>query len=204
MAKTLLEMTSLMFAPTRLGMFLTGALLLASSTASQSLDGVWRSQGYGYLIEIRGPVVKAFEVTAQTCVPGFTAKRDTSVVPGREAAFKTVDGDVFFVRTGGSGDHRLLHSDGSASDVRIDRLPRRPEICEQPASNTPLSNFEVFTRTWAEHYISFDLKQINWAKIVAENRPKITSQTTPAQLFDVFERMIKPFGDAHTFIEARS
>jgi hypothetical protein len=202
MAKNLLEMKRRMFLPARLGVFLTGTLVLASSTAAQSLDGVWRSQGYGYVIEIHGPVLKSFEVTAQTCVPGFTAKRDTSVVAGREATFKTTDGDVLFVRTGGSSDHRLLHYDGSASDVRIDRMPRRPEACDQPAGNTPLNNFEVFTRTWAEHYISFDLKQINWAQIVTDNRPKVTSQTTPGQLFDVFEMVIKPFGDAHTFIEA--
>lgn len=202
MAKNLLEMKRRMFLPTHLGVFLTGTLVLASSTAAQSLDGVWRSQGYGYVIEIHGPVLKSFEVTAQTCVPGFTAKRDTSVVAGREATFKTTDGDVLFVRTGGSGDHRLLHYDGSASDVRIDRMPGKPEACDQPAGNTPPNNFEVFTRTWAEHYISFDLKHVNWAQIVTDNRPKVTSQTTPGQLFDVFEMVIKPFGDAHTFIEA--
>ena len=202
MTKTFLEMKRHIVVPARFGMFLAGTFVLASTAAAQSLDGVWRSQGYGYVIEIHGPVLKAFEVTAQTCVPGLTAKRDTSVVPGREATFKTADGDVFFVRTGGSGDHRLLHYDGSASDVRIDRLPRRPEACDHPGSNTPVSNFEVFTRTWAEHYISFDLKQINWAKVVADNRPSVTSQTTPAQLFDVFEMMINPFGDAHTFVEA--
>jgi len=184
----------------RLGMLLTACLV--SSAAAQSLDGVWRSQGYGYVIEIQGPVLKGFEVTQQTCLPSLTANRDTSSVPGREATFRTGDGDVFFVKTGGTDDHRLLHSDGSASDIRIDRLRRKPEACDQPTGDTPLDNFQVFTRTWAEHYISFDLKQTNWDKIVADNRPKVTSQTTPAQLFEIFETMIKPFGDAHTFIAA--
>jgi hypothetical protein len=30
-----------------------------------------------------------------------------------------------FVRAGGSADHKLLHSEGSASDERIDRIPRQ-------------------------------------------------------------------------------
>jgi hypothetical protein len=177
------------------------AILWAPAHA-QSLDGVWRSQGYGYVFDIHGPALKSFEVTKTTCVPGFTANRDTISAPGREATFKSTDGEIFFVRTSASNDHKLLHNDGSASDMRIDRLPRMPAVCDQPTANNPLANFEVFTRTWAEHYISFDLKHTDWGKVVADNRPKISSQTTPAQLFDVFEAMIKPFGDAHTFIEA--
>lgn len=175
--------------------------VLCASAQSQSLDGVWRSQGYGYVFEIQGPSSKQFEVTATTCVPGSTAQRDTSAISGREATFKA-DGEIFFVRSGGSPDHKVLHDDGSASDVRIDRLARMPAVCDRPTPNTPVDNFDVFTRTWAEHYISFDIKHTDWAKVVAANRPKVTSTTTPAELFDVFEAMIKPFGDAHTFIGA--
>ena len=77
-----------------------------------------------------------------------------------------------------------------------------PAVCDLPAANTPRGDFEVFTRTWAENYISFDLKQTDWDKVVAANQAKVDSTTTPAQLFDVFVAMIKPFGDAHTGIEA--
>jgi hypothetical protein len=65
-----------------------------------------------------------------------------------------------------------------------------------------LGNFEVFSRTWAEHYISFDLKNTDWDDVVRTNRPKITPTTTPAELFDVLEGMIRPFGDVHTFLGA--
>jgi hypothetical protein len=61
---------------------------------------VWRSEGYGYVFEIQGQGLKAFEVTTRTCVPSFTAKRDISSVPDREATFRTADGDVYFIRTG--------------------------------------------------------------------------------------------------------
>ena len=89
-----------------------------------------------------------------------------------------------------------------ASDVRIDRLPRLPAVCDHPTTNTPENNFEVFARTWSENYISFDLKKSDWAKVVETNRPKVTSKTTPAELFDIFEGMIAPFNDAHTYISA--
>jgi hypothetical protein len=55
---------------------------------------------------------------------------------------------VFFLRSGGTADHRLLHNVWSASDVRIDRIAKLPATCDHPTPNTPLGNFEVFNRTW--------------------------------------------------------
>jgi peptidase S41-like protein len=166
------------------------------------MDGVWRSQGYGNVFEIHGPTVNTFEVTTTTCVAGEAAAIDTTPVPGRIATFKTPGGGEMFVRAGGSADHKVLHREGSASDERIDRLPRLPAVCDHPTANTPAGNFDVFAQTWAEHYISFDLKKTDWGKVVEANRSNVTSSTTPAELFDIFERMIGPFGDTHSFLAA--
>ena len=186
-----------------LSMALAWTLVASASGRTPTLEGVWRSQGYGNVFEIKGPTVKAFEVTATTCVPGFTARRNKTTIAGREATFTSQDRDVFFIRAGGSSGHKLLHSEGSASDVRIDRLPRLPAVCDDPTPDTPTDNFEVFARTWAEHYISFDLKNTDWAKVVEANRSHITPKTTAAELFDIFERMIGPFNDTHTLSTAR-
>jgi hypothetical protein len=179
------------------------AVVAGSAPAqSPSMDGVWRSQGYGNVFEIHGPTLNGFEVTNTTCVAGATAAVDTTPVPGRTATFRTPGGSEMFVRAGGSADHKLLHSEGSASDQRIDRIPRLPAVCERPTENTPAGNFEVFAQTWAEHYISFDLKKTDWGKVVEANRSKVTADTTPAELFDILERMIGPFGDTHAFLAA--
>jgi hypothetical protein len=182
--------------------FLFVIAMMCHFAHADSLDGIWRSQGYGYAFDIQGSKLKAFEVTTTTCVPGFTADRATIATPGSEATFKTSDGDEFFVRESADPDHKLMHNEGSASDMRIDRVPKMPEVCDKPTANTPTYNFEIFTRTWAEHYISFDLKHTYWEKLVTENRSKVNAKTTPAQLFHVLESMIKEFGDAHTFISA--
>ena len=166
------------------------------------MDGVWRSQGYGNVFEIHGATSNAFEVTNSTCVAGGTAAVDTTPVPGRIATFRTPGGGEMFVRAGGSADHKLLHSEGSASDERIDRIPRLPAVCDHPTENTPAGNFEVFAQTWAEHYISFDLKKTDWGKVVAANRSKVAPTTTPTELFDILETMIGPFGDTHAFLAA--
>ena len=171
------------------------------SAQTSTLEGVWRSQGYGLVFEIKGTTLKAFEVTSTTCVPSFEAPKDSTAVAGREATFKHPDGYEFFIRAGSSDDHRILHNEGSASDVRIDRLPRLPAVCNRPTEDTPAGNFEVFTSTWAEHYI--DPKKTDWTKVVEGNRSQVTPKTTPGELFDIFERMIEPFNDAHTFVYSR-
>ncbi|MFN8582001.1 MAG: S41 family peptidase [Gemmatimonadaceae bacterium] len=176
----------------------------ASALGAQSLDGVWKTQGYGYVIRIAGDTLSGHEVTRLSCLPSFTATRDTTRDPAREATFQTPDGNVFFVRSGGERDHRRLHFDGAASDMRIDRIPSMPSVCSTPTADTPLVNFDVFATTWADHYILFDQKHVDWAAVVASNRAKITASTTPTELFDVLEGMIKPFDDAHTFIGAPS
>src|SRR5579862_6787256 len=139
-------------------------LLFAPVTAfgADSLDGIWRSRGYGYIFNFQGPALRAFEVTPTTCVPGFTATRLPTPGSDRGVTFATTDRDVFFVRPGGDAAHQTLHFEGSASDMRIDRLQGLPPICDRPTPDTPLDNFEVFTRTWAENYISFDLKHVDW------------------------------------------
>src|SRR4051812_11402893 len=161
------------------------AICFISIAAAQSLDGFWQSQGYGFVFQFQGPALKAFELTTRTCMPGLTAKRSTNAAPGSEAAFQTKGGDLYFIRAGGSPDHKLLHYDGAASDIHIDRVPHLPTLCDKPTANTPLENFEVFTRTWAEHYIAFDLKRTDWEKVVSQNRSKVTPQTTPTQLFEI-------------------
>ena len=39
------------------------------------MDGWWVSEGYGTLLEIQGDRIKAFEITAISCLPNWTAKR---------------------------------------------------------------------------------------------------------------------------------
>jgi hypothetical protein len=176
--------------------------LSGSSAQKQSLDGVWRSEGYGMVFDIQGATLKSFEVTATTCVVSDAARRDDTSMAGREATFKPTGGDVFFIRSGGTADHRLLHNVSAVSDVRIDRIAKLPATCEHPTPNTPQGNFDVFTRTWAENYILFDQQKADWDATVAANRAKITDKTTPSELFDVLAGMIEPFHNTHTYIEA--
>jgi hypothetical protein len=183
-------------------LFLLVFLVGASKSSAAPPDGIWQSQGYGYVFEFQNSALQAFAVTETTCVRSFSAKREARAIDGYEATFRGPDELRLSLESGGTPDHRLLHIDDSVSRIRIDRLPRKPAVCDHLTDNTPLGNFEVFAQTWAEHYISFELKHTDWNKVVAENRAKVTPATTPSQLFDILKSMITPFGDAHAAIIA--
>jgi hypothetical protein len=171
----------------------------AGCVYAQSLDGVWQSRESGAVYEIRGAVLTAFELTSRTCVKSFTARRPA----GKPARFQERGGDTFFVSPVAGRDSLLFHSEGDLGGIAFDRLPALPALCREPAPDTPENNFEVFVRTFAEHYVSFDRRGIDWEGVIMENRPKIGSGTAPSQLFDILASMIRPLADLHTGIEAK-
>jgi hypothetical protein len=179
---------------------LTGAL----SVQAQSLDGSWSAEGYGLYFELSGPTLKAFEVTSMSCLPSFSAERSAAESNGDDA-FKVVDRPTTFIlRSGGNPDRRFLHMNGAASDIAIRRQRGAPATCSTPTPDTPLSNFDVFTRTWAEQYGFFDIKKADWSALVARYRSKVNDRTTAAELFQMLKEMIEPFDDAHTSIRAET
>ncbi len=167
------------------------------------LTGVWKSDGYGYVLVATGDTLQAFEVTKTTCVPSFKAAKVASTDPSADLQYRA-DGQVFTVTAGNDSTERYLKSSGAASYMTLRRLASRPPTCEPPTANTPEKNFEVFAQTWAEHYILFDEKKADWPAIVAKARAQVTPSTTPEQLFEVMQGMIAGFEDAHTFIGADS
>lgn len=177
-----------------------GLVLLAAARTASAQAGLWRSEGYGYFFDATRDTLRAYEVTSSTCIPSYTAA--TVTAPGGAiAAYKFVDAPAVVLLLADSAPDRMrYHMNGAASDVILERIAQRPAVCDQPTPNTPIANFDVFARTWAEQYGFFDIKHADWAAIVAANRGKVTDATTPPELFAVLRGMIEPLGDAHTFL----
>src|SRR5437773_9957776 len=171
-------------------------------TAGPPVGGRWLSEGYGLYFEVSGSALTAYEITAISCVPSFTAKRTGGNRDG-EVAFTVVDRPTTYIfRSGGSSNRRSLHMNGAASDIVVHRVPSAPAVCAQQPANTPLANFDVFAQTWAEQYGFFDLKHADWPTITSRHRERLSERTTPRELFQILRDMIEPFEDAHTSIRA--
>jgi Peptidase family S41 len=171
-------------------------------SAGQPVDNRWLSEGYGLYFEVSGSALTAYEITAISCVPSFTAKRTGGDRDG-EVAFTVVDRPTTYIfRSGESSNRRSLHMNGAASDIVVHRVPSAPAVCAQRAANTPVANFDVFAQTWAEQYGFFDLKHADWPAITSRHRERLSERTTPRELFQILRDMIEPFEDAHTSIRA--
>jgi len=181
------------------------ALGISSLTAQQPSPavGLWQTEGYGLVFDVRRDSVIGYEITKVSCIPTSRAVTSTTPPAGALAAFSQPGTPVTYVILPGktSNDARV-HVAYAASDMIVHRIPRKPAVCDAPTPDTPLSNFDVFTETWAEQYGFFREKKVDWAAVVAANRPRVTDATTPEQLFDIISGMISPLQDAHSYIGA--
>jgi len=190
---------------------LVGALFVvfpASASAqvqpsTPSLDGLWLTDGYGDLIEFQGDESRWFEITQVSCIPAGKATRKSGPATDQEIVFVD-EGDVSRVTPGISPDTRWLHEDGSVSNILLRRTGSRPEACGQTLADTPMTNYQVFWETFAEHYPFFALRKTDWLAVDKKFRPQVTPATKPEELFRILSDMIEPLHDAHTSIRAKS
>ncbi|MEY2858059.1 MAG: hypothetical protein RLZZ74_2371, partial [Cyanobacteriota bacterium] len=84
---------------------------------ADSLDGIWQSDGYGYVIEAKGNEVDVYEVTKNSAIPSLTAT-NVDQTPGDGAVDFANDNDptTFEIKSTDSDDVKSLHADVSGGD----------------------------------------------------------------------------------------
>ncbi|UKY49354.1 S41 family peptidase [Streptomyces inhibens] len=163
-----------------------------------SLEGVWRMDGYGTLLTIKGRSLRTYETTAISCLPGsVTGTRTGDPDAHGRSRFTVPDSVPITVSPAGADRARLTMEDtvGRRTLHRIDGLPDR---CAKHPPRDPRAVFDVFWQTYAENYPFFRAKKIDWAAVRDRYRPRITDRTTDDELFAVLRKMIEPLHDAHT------
>ncbi|MFB7636073.1 S41 family peptidase [Streptomyces sp. NPDC056149] len=171
-------------------------------TAAPSLDGVWRTDGYGTLVTLQGRTLKTYETTALSCLPGsLTGSRAGTPGPDGTVRFTVPDGAPLTVAPAGRDEARLSSED-NAGHRTLHRVGALPQRCATPPAHDPRTVFDVFWQTYAENYPFFRAKGIDWNAVRDRYRPRITARTTDAQLFAVLREMIEPLHDAHTRVVA--
>ena len=147
-----------------------------SVDAPHSLDGFWRSDGYGYLLEIDGAATTLYEETLVSCIPAATTVLVSSTSP--YTAQLTIRGRV--------------------GAINLHRIDRPPETYGATSEKGPVASFDVFTSTFSEHYPFFENRNVDWPSLTREHRVRVSESTTDEQLANIFADMIGPLGDAHT------
>jgi CubicO group peptidase (beta-lactamase class C family) len=153
----------------------------APDSASRSLDGVWRSDGYGYVVVIDGAKTTLYEETSISCVPVPSSGDDRPLVVSSTSE--------------GTAQLTLPGRVGSITLHRIDRLPKTSQLTLE---RDPVHAFDIFAATFSEHYPFFASRKVDWPSTTKTYRPRVSALTSDEELASVFADMIGPLGDAHT------
>ena len=172
----------------------------SSNPTSAQVDGVWRTDGYGWVIQVVGGHAKTYDITSLSCLPnGDLTRIDGS--PGGAAQFgkrNTAEETLRRNPDGRTAELRLL---GTAADIDLVPLPALPGMCTRPTPSDPLTTFDVFWATFAENYNSTVRKHIDWNAARNTYRPMVNASTPPDQLYQILVNMIRPLGDNHASID---
>lgn len=151
---------------------------------NNSIEGIWKSIGYGKILKIDTISYEYYNITDISCLP--SKKGNISDV----SETMQISNDTLTITRG-------------FSEYRYERLSKFPDLCQQSAidKNDILYNFEVFANTYKNHYAYFELNKIDWENIYINSKNKLNSTSTEIDLYLVIEDMIEKLKDNHGSIE---
>jgi hypothetical protein len=171
------------------------------STQGTGLEGLWVSDGYGLLVELKPGELQTYELTSISCIPARHAKQSDNALGISTVVFVSGNATIRITRTE-DPNTVAMRTDGTASDIILHRTSTRPNTCGRHTINSPEENYRIFWQTFAEQYPFFSLHKVDWNAVDREFRPQVTATSTSAQLFAIFRQMVEPLQDTHTGLEA--
>ena len=67
----------------------------------------------------------------------------------------------------------------------------------------PEKNFETLWETFHNRYPFFELRNVDWQRQYDTYRPRVTSETSDGELFDILCQMLDPLDDGHVELTAK-
>jgi carboxyl-terminal processing protease len=164
----------------------TTASLAEPPSPAATFDGVWRSQGYGFVIDANRAGQQVYDVTDATCLQ-----------QPAEAGFAT----ALLQRAvlGTTGESFTTRAPHGLTTLYFDKIPALPDVCTAtpPGSADPLYNFDVFWHTLNAEYAFFTQRAVDWNAIRDTYRPQIKADTSDEDLADIFRAIYRQLQDRH-------
>jgi len=163
-----------------------GAEPLAAPAATYKRPelGIWRSRGYGYLLDVRPAEVRVFDIAAERCTLTDTARDAASL-----GAIENVTPRGFVLA-------------GETSRIGFERIAALPPACskETTASNDPLVNFDALWAIFEQNYPFFAERRVDWTQIRRIYRSKVASLGRGGDPWPIFTEMLAPLHDPHVHL----
>lgn len=157
------------------------------------LEGVWRSEGYGYVLEIEENSYSIYDITEFGCVEHDSGPR------------WQLDHQFTAVEPTESPDRIVAVRELRVTRLVWNREPELPVSCKPElllSTLDPETNFEVLWHTFNENYAFFQLRDMSWDDQYRAFRPEVTPDTPEEVLFEIFAAMLLPLNDCHLHLES--
>ena len=171
---------------------ITYALLFISCKSSlqisSDVNGVWKSVGSGWILEIKDSSrYNLYDLNTLACVPHKTGTLDDL------SKYISFSGDTLLQWV------PMVYY----RFVRVDQLP---EMCrtkmDRNKANDIYFNYDVFAKTVEEHYAFMELNNINWPVFYKNQKAKLTDSASVIDLYILIDETLILLNDNHAFLEA--
>lgn len=163
-------------------------LVLPGRRTREDVRGVWRSQGYGWVLAVDKRDLVLFHESAGGC----------HVDPAGTGELLELFGHR---RAGPGGTIEFFHYPGEPV-FRFERLAGLPPACAEPPVWDARRVLEVFVATMTEQYPFFAERGVDWTARVAVARGRVTPGMAEAGLFAAMAEALRGLGDAHVRLGA--
>ncbi len=155
------------------------------------IQGVWISDGYGYVLELTEDNQRILHIAGNACWQDPELTRSIGEIVTPDTFFSTSDPKTAYLANKHEPHRTFLH--------RQDKVPK---ACASEVENTVAGNFEAFVEVMRADYAFFDLYSVDWESQVKAARASLSPDMSDADLFALFASMIEPLQDGHLTLSA--
>jgi hypothetical protein len=165
---------------------------------NENIKGVWQSVGGGYILEAGSGKIILYSYTSKHC---YKEQNDylTGLLHTTASFYLNGQKDTINVYLHDFGD-RTKNLQGSYKFYKLKKLPGNCAPLTQAQQKDSRFLFDLFWLTLKENYAFARERQLDWEQIYKEYSPKISSQTSSAELFKTMGDIVTLTKDQHTKI----
>ena len=158
------------------------------SESQLSVDGIWQSQGYGYLLTFKGNKKKIYDVSKNHClIQDLNAKEISNLITD----INIVDDQTFIAKL-----------QFGITNYHFKKIEKLPVLCEQKSTRSHVEAIKYFIEIMTTHYAYFDIYGVDWAKRIQETLPMLSGKLSEKKAYDIIVGLLSGLNDAHTFLSA--
>ncbi len=158
--------------------------ITAQTNNLKPFEGVWLSEGYGRVVEIKKNKAQLYDICKVNCTKAQILPKD--ILLDQFKLTKVNDS--------------LLEVSGGITKLYFNKIDDLPELCSRKIKdkNDPIYNFETLWQTFNENYCYFEERKINWTALKTKYKSQVRPNTKPFELFLIMDAMVEELNDGHS------